>query len=379
MDTINHLVPPPETLQPLAILEWIYESAIAWFQLSVYFWASQFSRIPPPPQANLAGKTVVVTGANRGLGLAAAKHFARMNPERLILACRSEDKGIRAVQEIARETGYIHSEIRVLDQSSFSSVSAFVDKLEAEPYGRVDILLANAGLNALEYVRTKDGWENSLQVNHLSTSLLALRLLPLMHTTARVHGTQPRITVVSSDLHLFARVSNSLLRAPAGILRTLSSQKSNITILFRYNLTKLFNVFFTHALVQRLPDNTPVVVNAAHPGYCVSTFSSEWPWYLRFQEGILSRFVARSTDQGASVLVWAATAGSTTAEEAQFGLPNPLHGAYVVDAQIGNPSQYARGKEGRQAQDRVWEETIAVLREVDPKIGPIVDEYLTGA
>lgn len=114
------------------------------------------------------------------------------------------------------ETGYDRAELWLVDQADFSSVKSFADKFE-EQGGRLDYLILNAGVAMPDYSATKDGWElryyyfislcllhrsaltfHSLQVNCLSTSLIALLLLPHMTETARKHSVTPRLVVVSS-------------------------------------------------------------------------------------------------------------------------------------------------------------------------------------
>lgn len=118
-------------------------------------WAEQLATKPlPVVSADLTGKTIIVTGANIGLGLEACKHFAKMNPAKLILACRSLEKARAAVDEI----GFAAAEAWELDLSSFESVRALADRAERE-LGRLDVVVANAAVAPFEFAVTDDGYE----------------------------------------------------------------------------------------------------------------------------------------------------------------------------------------------------------------------------
>ncbi|KAI0775352.1 hypothetical protein BC629DRAFT_702330 [Irpex lacteus] len=157
----------------------------------------QYTKIPPVLTADLKGKSVIVTGANTGIGLEAAKHFARMGPARLIIACRSESKGKAAAEQIAKETSY-NAELQLLDLGSFESVVAFAKRLEGEP---IDILVANAAVAVGQYSLTKDGWEETIQVNHLSTALLSFLLVPNLIKASELRSSPSRLVVVTSEVH----------------------------------------------------------------------------------------------------------------------------------------------------------------------------------
>lgn len=137
-------------------------------------------RTPAPVvKRDLSSKTVIITGANGGLGLEAAKHFASMNAARLILACRNKEKGEEALKrscwslfpktqvlllhyitDIQEETGYTKAELWLLDLSRFASVVEFAEKFEQDG-GKIDILVANAAISTSDYNQTSDGWDES--------------------------------------------------------------------------------------------------------------------------------------------------------------------------------------------------------------------------
>ncbi|KAF7345417.1 WW domain-containing oxidoreductase [Mycena venus] len=340
-------------------------------RLSVWsFIVDQWRRQPPALKADLAGKTVVILGANTGIGFEASKHFATMNPQKLILACRSQSKGQAAVAKLKAETGYSKAELWIIDLADFSSVRQFADRFEREA-GRLDILVENAAIGSFTYTPTKDNWDISLQVNHLSTSLLALLLLPAMIRTAQRHSTTPRLVVVSSGAHHWVEVDKKLYENP-DVLKTLGgaeycSNPKNMQ--GRYPLTKLFNIFFVRALNTRLPPSTSLVVNAVDPGYCYSELRREFSGMMAVFDWLMEKALAFSAEVGSRRLVWAALSHQDQ--------PEKLRGEYSSNFNIMEVSDFALSPEGVRMQDRSWVELVEILGKVDPRVTAIVDEYLS--
>jgi retinol dehydrogenase-12 len=143
------------------------------------FLREQLATVPPIQHEDLSGKTVVITGANVGLGFEAAVHFARMNPDRIILGCRSKERGEAAAssetnpllsyhseslshfkyEELKTETGYKSAELWIIDLARISSVVDFAERFEKDG-GRIDILLLNAAILPFAGQQlTVDGYE----------------------------------------------------------------------------------------------------------------------------------------------------------------------------------------------------------------------------
>ena len=160
---------------------------------------NQYTRLPYPTHS-FAGQTVIVTGANTGLGFEAAVHYVRLGATKVIIAVRSIEKGEEARREIERRTKATAGVVEVwqLDLSSYESVKNFARKAESLP--RIDILLENAGVVSSSW-QTAEGSELTMTVNVYGTFLLALLMYPLLQRSARKHNTLARLTVVSSDTH----------------------------------------------------------------------------------------------------------------------------------------------------------------------------------
>ncbi|KZS88794.1 NAD(P)-binding protein, partial [Sistotremastrum niveocremeum HHB9708] len=331
------------------------------------FFKDQFASLPTIESISkdITGKTVIITGANSGLGLEAARHFATMNPARLILGCRSPKAAEEAVKDIQRTTGCQNVEYWPLDLSSFKSVSAFADRFEKEGGGKLDILVQNAGIVRREYVQTNDGYESILQTNHLSSAFLTLLLLPSLSKA------ESRVVFVTSELHL---VVESLKEAESPDIIEKLSDKDHCSpdiMRYRYCVTKALNIFFVRALAARLPSYSTITVNAVTPGLCHSKVNMPSHHITRDLKGmgaaIYEVFVylfARSTEAGSRTIVHAALSGSQENMQAR----------YLNTCHVAEESDYILSAEGKRVQDRLWEETVAILREKDRRIASVVSD-----
>ncbi|KAJ7453066.1 hypothetical protein B0H11DRAFT_1927217 [Mycena galericulata] len=342
------------------------------------FWKTikdQWSTQPPVLKADLSEKTIIVLGANVGIGFEAAKHFAAMNPARLILACRSQSKGQVAVEKLKAATGCATAELWIIDLANFESVKQFASKFEQD-VGRLDILVENAAVANFKFEPTTDGWETSLQVNHLSTSLLALLLLPSMVNTAVRYGTLPRLVVVSSGPHHWPTIDKSLRENPE-IIKTMGDAEyctSPGGMRRRYPITKLLNIFFVRALNARLPSSTPLIVNTVSPGYCYSDLRRNFTGMLAIVDFLMELFLAFPAEVGARRLVYAALG--------QADQPDKLRGEYIAGAYIAGSrvtelGDFILSPEGSKTEDLVWEDTLDILNKVDSRVKGIAAEYLS--
>ncbi|MBS1691011.1 MAG: SDR family NAD(P)-dependent oxidoreductase [Actinobacteria bacterium] len=184
------------------------------------------------------GRTVVVTGASSGLGLVTARELARVGAT-VVLAVRNFDKGAVAAAQMAGEV-----EVRTLELQNLASVREFADGVDA-----VDVLINNAGIMAVPYARTADGFESQIGTNHLGHFALTNLLLPKL---------TDRVVTVSSMTHLLGRVS----------LRDLNWKSRPYLAWPAYAQSKLANLLFTGELQRRLDAaGSSLRAHAAHPGY----------------------------------------------------------------------------------------------------------------
>ena len=225
----------------------------------------QFIYTPPVPTASFKDKIAIVTGSNVGLGLEACRWMVRLGASQVILACRNVDKGKAAAKDIEATTSCSSDILKVwhLDMSSYASVQAFSDKVEAE-LPRVDVLLGNAGLRTTHFRMTEDN-EEIITTNVVSLSLLAFLLHPKLHETAVKYNTQTHFTVTASELYEVAKFKER--KAPAGQLFATLSDKSTANMGDRYNVSKLLVIFVIKQMAALSPiSSSQVIINCVAPG-----------------------------------------------------------------------------------------------------------------
>lgn len=186
----------------------------------IHFLKDQFTRLPYP-ETSFAGQTIVVTGSNTGLGLEAARHFTRLNAEKVILAVRNLEKGEAAKRSIEETTGRKGvPEVWQLDLSSYESVKEFVRKTDG--LKRLDAVVENAGIATDKYTVFEDN-ESTITTNVVSTFLLGLMILPKLRETATKYNITPHLAIVSSEVHGFTSFPE---KSSPNIFKTLNDKET---------------------------------------------------------------------------------------------------------------------------------------------------------
>ncbi len=223
------------------------------------------------------GRLAIVTGANTGIGFETAELLA-LKGARVVLACRSLEKGQQAVQRIQAESPAGEVAVEQLDLADLSSVETFADRLSAQE-AQLDLLILNAGVMVPPESKTAQGFELQFGVNHLGHFALTGRLLPLLEATKG-----SRVVVVSS----------TAARRGTMNFDDLHFTKRGYAAWPAYGQSKLANQLFTMELQRRLVGKgSEVLVTAAHPGW-TATDLQRHSRTTRF----LNRFLAMPPAQG---------------------------------------------------------------------------------
>ncbi|XP_052769930.1 retinol dehydrogenase 11-like [Mya arenaria] len=199
----------------------------------------------------LAGKTVLITGANTGIGKETAKDLAKRGA-RVLLACRDLTRAQKAASDIINSTGNTNVVVYKLDLSSLKSVRECAEEVKKNEQ-RLDILINNAGVMWTPQWKTEDGFDMQMGTNHLGHFLLTNLLLDLVKKSA-----PSRIVTVSSLGHRRANLN----------LEDINCAKSFSTVT-AYANSKLANILFTRELAKRL-EGTNVTAVSLHPGAIAS-------------------------------------------------------------------------------------------------------------
>lgn len=276
----------------------------------MFWW--QARNPPEDPKTSFAGKTILITGANVGLGLESAIKFAALGASSLIFGVRSLQRGEEAKKLICQQTGYPLSNIKILqlDMSAFASVKQFAEAVTKE-VPRLDVALLNAGMAASSYQTSPEGYEMSLQVNGISTALLSILLLPKLRQTAAKIGKPTHLEIVGSNGHSDI-TQDTLKLSPDDSIIEKTSSKEFFNIMTQYSVTKLILIYAIEGIVPKTLDESgkpEVILTTVCPGLCKTNIGREFSWIMKLTNGLFQMFFARTCEEGSRTIVSGAALG----------------------------------------------------------------------
>lgn len=251
-----------------------------------------------------SGTTVVITGANSGLGYEATKAFAE-NGAHVVMACRSVERGESARDSLHEQFPAASLSVRELDLANLESIRSFAEQYTSEN-DSLDVLCNNAGLMAIPRQETDDGLEMQFGVNHLGHFALTGQLLDVLKATSG----QSRVVTHSSGVHERGKIDFDDLQGEQ------SYDKWEA-----YAQSKLANLLFAYEFDRRLDGtDADVLSTACHPGYAATNLQKRGPEQAGSRVRlammkIANAVVAQSAEAGALPMLYAATHGEISGQE----------------------------------------------------------------
>jgi NAD(P)-dependent dehydrogenase (short-subunit alcohol dehydrogenase family) len=274
-------------------------------------------------------KIVLITGANSGIGKATAIQLAQQG-KTLVLVCRSQQRGEVALKEIIAASSNQNVFLHLCDLSSHASIVECTKGIR-QKFDYIDVLINNAGAIFGKHQLTVDGLEQSFGLNHMGYFLFTHYLLDLIKA-----GNDKRIVNVSSLAHKMVAF------IPWGDLQLCNVKYSQLKA---YALSKLYNIYFTKVLAQKLSDeNTGITVNCLHPGTIYSGFGASG-----------SKFFANLVKVGGPLLGKPASGAKTSVFLATSDKVDKVTGQYFAHRRKAWVT--SKAKDMKKA-ERLWERSM---------------------
>jgi len=253
-------------------------------------------------ELSMADKVALITGANRGVGLEAARGLARRGAN-VVMVCRDPERGGIARDEVAKVATGKAPTLLIADLSSQAEIRVLANTVRTR-FKRIDVLLNNAGAMFAHRELTTEGIEKTFAINHLAPFLLTNLLLDLVRETP-----EPRIITVTSESH-------------SGTLDFDNLQGERKYNFFRaYNSSKLGNILFTYELARRL-EGSDVTANCVSPGPSDTRFGDNMKGFPGLFLRLIKRipFLIATAEKGASTLIYGASSPELAGSSGRFFL-----------------------------------------------------------
>lgn len=263
----------------------------------------QLARPKPLPNLRLAGQYAVVTGSNTGIGFHAARHLLSRGLSHLVVAVRSQTRGDEAAAKLRKEFPASTVSVSVVDMESYDSVQQFASRCAQLP--RLDIVILNAGLLKASFATAASGREGTIQVNYLSTALLAILFLPVLEAQKQ-SGRTATLSLVGSDI-----VYSKPIETSGPVLSRFDNPKEFAQPRW-YGLSKLLLTLFVWKLAEAV--DMGVVINMVNPGMTGGTgFFSTQPFIIRKAMAVIQFIMgARKPEVAATTYIDGISQGSAS-------------------------------------------------------------------
>ncbi|KAK7957075.1 NAD(P)-binding protein [Apiospora aurea] len=304
----------------------------------------------PPSDLTFHNKSVLVTGANSGLGYAAAVKYAALGASLLILALAIE----REVGEETKTKSKLEIVPLVLELSSFAPSSTA--SASASPDQKLDVVLLSAGVALPDFRTSADGYEMTTLVNVLSNTLLALLLLPKLRPAVSSGETSspPHLCFLNS---LASHVVEPEMLPPSGSGQTLLGRlndRAKFDVTRHYYLAKLAAWFAIRGMIEHPPQNIRtrgnVIINACCPGMCRTNMQRDFPLVKRLMAKVSLLPLSRSAEEGSRSLISAT------------GLGPESNGKLWRGDDFLRPGEMLDSERGQHLYRETWDEILKILK-----------------
>ncbi len=282
------------------------------------------------------GRTILITGANSGLGLRSAEALAAKGAT-VLMACRNATKAAAAREQVAARATGPAPEVVPLDLSDLDDVARCAKALQ-DQLDHIDVLMNNAGVMAVPKARTAQGFEMQMGTNHLGHFALTGRLLPLL-----LAASAPRVVTVSSFGHKPGRIR----------FDDPNWEKGRYIAWPAYFQTKLANLLFTSELDRQAGEHgDELIAAAAHPGYAATNLVASGPGstnaVMRVGGNVIDKVMGQPDHMGALPQLYAATMPDVEGDD--------YWGPDGFMEQRGHPERVGRSRRAQDAEaaERLW-------------------------
>ena len=291
-----------------------------------------FCEVKEKDMSDLKNKIAIVTGANSGMGMATVEVLSDKGAT-VIMLCRSEERGRKAVSALTREKDR-DLDLMICDLGDFASIRDFVRRVK-EKYPRIDILVNNAGFISLDRQETSNGIERQFGINHLGHFLLTTLLLDWMRAGSRIVN-------VASGAHKVGKIHFDDINLRHGY-----------NVVKAYSQSKLANVLFTRELAARLKGRG-ITVNCCHPGAVATNMGVDRETgFGKTVTGLLKPFFLTPA-QGAATAIYLASDDAVA----------HISGGYFYKCRIAKSSRQSKSRKTARRLYELSEELVRGIEEV---------------